>query len=164
MSWKVEYFEKIVLFSLLFSLSACVTLICILAAPYQGDKNQIYRNLVNSDFSITLDQTNSSVVFDNSILSRDSIYVIHFDLTPEYACFLDKSAMFQNGNMPELMQQYVEPYIHSIDGLDVMIQESKTAHCLIASNIREDNDFSKSFSILLLNMEKNMLYWFYYTS
>lgn len=148
-----------------FVLCVCLMLILIvIKTNNKSDKNQIYRNMVNSDFSISLNQTNSSVVFANSILSRDSIYVVFFDLTTEYAHFLEESVVFQNGNMTDLLQQYVEPYIHLIDGLDVMIQDSKTTHCLVASDIREDNDFSKSYSLLLLNTEKNKLYWFYFTT
>ena len=124
----------------------------------------MYQNMVNSDFSIALNQTNSSVEFANSILSRDSIYVVCFDLTKEYSHSLEESAVFQNGNITDLLQQYVEPYTHLINGLDAMIQDSKSTHCLIASDIREDNDFSKSFSLLLLNTEKNKLYWFYFTT
>ena len=127
-------------------------------------KNPMYQNMVNSDFSIALNQTNSSVEFANSILSRDSIYVVCFDLTKEYTHSLEESAVFQNGNITDLLQQYVEPYTHLINGLDAMIQDSKSTHCLIASDIREDNDFSKSFSLLLLNTEKNKLYWFYFTT
>ena len=148
-----------------FVLCVCSMLILIvIKTNNKSDKNQIYRNMVNSDFSISLNQTNRSVVFANSILSRDSIYVVFFDLTTEYAHFLEESVVFQNGNMTDLLQQYVEPYIHLIDGLDVMIQDSKTTHCLVASDIREDNDFSKSYSLLLLNTEKNKLYWFYFTT
>ena len=99
----------------------------------EGEKNPMYQNMVNSDFSIALNQTNSSVEFANSILSRDSIYVICFNLTKEYTHSLEES-------------------------------DSKSTHCLIASDIREDNDFSKSFSLLLLNTEKNKLYWFYFTT
>ena len=130
----------------------------------EGEKNPMYQNMVNSDFSIALNQTNSSVEFANSILSRDSIHVVCFDLTKEYTHSLEESAVFQNGNITDLLQQYVEPYTHLINGLDAMIQDSKSTHCLIASDIREDNDFSKSFSLLLLNTEKNKLYWFYFTT
>jgi hypothetical protein len=131
---------------------------------YKGDRDQYFRGMVNSEFSTKLNQTNSSVEFAYSILSRDSIYVACFKLTTEHAHALAESAVFQKGNMPDLLQQYVEPYSHQIEGLDVMLQDSKTAHCLVAGDIREDNDFSKSFSLLTLNTEKNKLYWFYYTS
>ena len=92
------------------------------------------------------------------------IYVVCFDLTKEYTHSLEESTVFQNGNITDLLQQYVEPYTHLINGLDAMIQDSKSTHCLIANDIREDNDFSKSFSLLLLNTEKNKLYWFYFTT
>lgn len=152
--------NKVLLF-----LCVCSILILIdVQKNKEGEKNPMYQNMVNSDFSIALNQTNSSVEFANSILSRDSIYVVCFDLTKEYTHSLEESAVLQNGNITDLLQQYVEPYTHLINGLDAMIQDSKSTHCLIASDIREDNDFSKSFSLLLLNTEKNKLYWFYFTT
>ena len=98
--------NKVLLF-----LCVCSILILIdVQKNKEGEKNPMYQNMVNSDFSIALNQTNSSVEFANSILSRDSIYVVYFDLTKEYTHSLEESAVFQNGNITDLLQQYVEPY------------------------------------------------------
>ena len=163
--WRIHFVVSVLKNKVLLFLCVCSILILIdVQKNEEGEKNPMYQNMVNSDFSIALNQTNSSVEFANSILSRDSIYAVCFDLTKEYTHSLEESAVFQNGNITDLLQQYVEPYTHLINGLDAMIQDSKSTHCLIASDIREDNDFSKSFSLLLLNTEKNKLYWFYFTT
>ena len=95
--------NKVLLF-----LCVCSILILIdVQKNEEGEKNPMYQNMVNSDFSIALNQTNSSVEFANSILSRDSIYVVCFDLTKEYTHSLEESAVFQNGNITALLQQYV---------------------------------------------------------
>ena len=99
--------NKVLLF-----LCVCSILILIdVQKNKEGEKNPMYQNMVNSDFSIALNQTNSSVEFANSILSRDSIYVVCFDLTKEYTHSLEESTVFQNGNITDLLQQYVEPWI-----------------------------------------------------
>ena len=158
--------KKIVLLILYPILCGRLVLSLLVAKPSkQTDKSQTFRNKVNSDFSITLNQTNSSVAFTEDLSSlRDPAFAACFDLTTEYTHFLEESVAFRNDDTAELLQRYLEPYIYMSDGLDLMLQESKTAHCLVAINIRMDYDCVRDFSLLLLSPESNKLYWFYCTS
>ena len=73
--WRIHFVVSVLKNKVLLFLCVCSILILIdVQKNKEGEKNPMYQNMVNSDFSIALNQTNSSVEFANSILSRDSIY------------------------------------------------------------------------------------------
>lgn len=67
---------------------AAVVFICILFGtanlfiPRNADES-FYKALVNHAFKASLDENNSTLMYKNAILSRDSIYVLHFRLAAE---------------------------------------------------------------------------------
>lgn len=120
----------------------------------------IYRNMTNSDFNIALTADNSRVVDAHKILSRDSVYVVCFELETDYKSELAESGIMQRNGIDDCIEHYIAPRIKYIEGLDNMMNAAKTINCCIAVNIRELS--TSDYSVLLLNEDKNLLYWFWH--
>lgn len=130
----------------------------------ENNEHDIYRNMINSDFKTTLDIDNSSLKSAYSILSRDSCYMVCFTLKPEYTNELIASNLMRSDVVDQWIQQYVSPFTDDIEGVVEMLNDSKAPNCYIAINAESDHKFSRDFSVLLLNADKHVLYWFYCTT
>ena len=139
-----------------------ITLTCLLYLIRPKDKAQIYRNMINNEFSMSLDSDNSTLRSANTILSRDSVYVICFDIDDSMANNLQNIDLEWKDEMDLLLQQYLLPHQQFIGGVDEIIRSVKEDKCLYKINIK--NDVTGDFKLLVLDLEEKTIFFFYLTT
>lgn len=134
---------------------------CFLIPHNSGDMSIYYMDLINSEFGISLSPSNCSLQYGHSLLSRDSIYSVCFNLDPSYSQVLHYASSKWAKDARNWNTKYLLPYIGIVDGLDAMLIASQDPNSYSIIDIREDNSYSVSFSILSLSMDNNQLFYFH---
>ncbi len=139
-----------------------ITIICLLSLEQPKDKAQIYRNMTNNEFSTSLDSDNSTLKFANTILSRDSVYVVRFDIDDSVVSNLLNIDMEWTDDIDLLLQRYLLPHQQFIGGIDEIIHSVKEDKCVYRINIQ--NDVTGDFKLLVLDPDEKTLFFFYHTT
>lgn len=148
---------------------AAVVFICILFGaanlfiPRNADESY-YKALVNHAFKASLDENNSTLMYKNAILSRDSIYVLHFRLAAEHINQLLNNGVHWSNEPADLIRQYVAPYEKHTEGLAAILQAADTTSCYAAVHVQAITPYNADFSFALISIEQQMLYFFHFTS
>lgn len=139
-----------------------IIIICLLSLEQPKDKAQIYRNMINNEFSTSLDSDNSTLRSANTILSRDSVYVICFDIDESVVSNLLNIDIEWTDDIDLLLQRYLLPHQQFIGGIDEIIHSVKEDKCVYRINIQ--NDVTGDFKLLVLDPDEKTLFFFYYTT
>ena len=139
-----------------------IIIICLLSLEQPKDKAQIYRNMINNEFSTSLDSDNSTLRSANTILSRDSVYVICFDIDESVVSNLLHIEIEWTDDIDLLLQRYLLPHQQFIGGIDEIIHSVKEDKCVYRINIQ--NDVTGDFKLLVLDPDEKTLFFFYYTT
>lgn len=126
-----------------------------------NDKSDYYSQLIHSLFGIELNETNSQLVCADSILSRDSIYMVRYHILPEtnVPCTFDT----WNTALDSSTIAYISVFGERFDGVKKMIQASKNGVCYFKEKIRIDqtHDYIEEVAILMVNPIDSEMYFFY---
>ena len=139
-----------------------ITSICLLSLERPKDKAQVYRNMINKEFSVSLDSENSILKSENTILSRDSVYVICFNIDDSVVSNLINADIEWKDEKDLLLQQYLLPHQQYIRGIDEIIRSVKYDNCLYKINIKDN--VTGDFKLLVLNPNEKTLFFFYLTT
>ena len=118
--------------------------------------------MINNEFSTSLDSDNSTLRSANTILSRDSVYVICFDIDESVVSNLLNIDIEWTDDIDLLLQRYLLPHQQFIGGIDEIIHSVKEDKCVYRINIQ--NDVTGDFKLLVLDPDEKTLFFFYYTT
>lgn len=128
------------------------------------DKKDYYLQLVNSTFEIGLNEMNSQLLSSNSILSRDSIYMLHYRITPEKENNLSFSLDTWSDAVESTMLEHIVPLANNLDGIEQMIQASKNDRCRFKVSIKQTHEYVEEVALLMVDLTTSELYFFYFSA
>ena len=109
-------------------------IICCISIFCSNERPEVYMNMINNAFDLSLNETNSQIYFEKSILSRDSIYVVFLHVFD--------GSLLNNININNqwsedinfLEQHFLIPY-SDIDGINSIIRTCKNGRCFYRLNV-----------------------------
>lgn len=131
-----------------------------LKAP--ADKSQTYRNMINSAFGISLSETNSNLVYDYTMLSRDSVYIVSFSLSDDFIIEELKKENGWKNDFEFILPKYIIPYEKDFSDLNLIIKSSQMGQCYYKLVIL--NERTESFELVIVNPSEKDLFFFYLTT
>ncbi len=149
---------------LLLVLLIVILIIMILCSKLKApaDKSQTYRNMIYSAFGISLSETNSNLVYANTILSRDSVYIVSFSLSDDFIIEELKKENGWKNDFEFILPKYIIPYEKYFSDLNLIIKSSQMGQCYYKLVIL--NERTESFELVIVNPSEKDLFFFYLTT
>ncbi len=118
--------------------------------------------MISKEFKTSINKNNCSLKYSNTILSRDSVYVVCFSVSDDLICELKNDNIGWKTGINFLKQCYLIPHQEYIEGIDEIIRSVNAGECFYI--VRAVNNITSDFKLLICNPNENTLFFMYYTT
>ena len=124
------------------------------------DEAQVYRTMINKEFHVSLDQSNSKLEYSFSILSRDSVYIVIFDINEALVQTIESCLEWET-KTDILLRRYLTPHQKYLEGIDEIIRSVKKDECFY--KVHSTDEAPDDFKLVIINPNENRLFFVYIT-